>query len=215
MHRATRPPSPMPSIPAAGWSSTWDDRGLRHFACWSNRSTEQPFTVVKVVSVRERDRWRRAPRQPRHRVSVLTRGARPREHHELEHSKRRGAEAVDRARRRRGRCRGVAVAFYEGFYAPIQQRDRGPHRAHRNVRLLSTTGDKMAADHRRLTERLDVLKQDVARTSRRIPSKVASRRFVDAGLAAGRRTTAWRCGSPKRACRSIMRRTRPSTCRTS
>jgi Tfp pilus assembly protein PilO len=73
---------------------------------------------------------------------------------------------------------GIAAAFYEGLYAPMQQEIADRTARIDLVRQLSTSGDQVAADHRRLTKRLDELKQDAAKTSRRVPSKVAPAGFV-------------------------------------
>jgi Tfp pilus assembly protein PilO len=73
---------------------------------------------------------------------------------------------------------GILAGFYKGFYAPARQDIADRTARIELVRQLSTCGDKVAADHRQLTERLDALHQEVARTRRRIPSKVAPADFV-------------------------------------
>ncbi len=74
---------------------------------------------------------------------------------------------------------GIAALFYEGLYAPMQQEAAERAESSEQIRKLSTAGDKIAADHRQLTERLAALKQAAARTQRRMPTKVAPSSFVE------------------------------------
>jgi Tfp pilus assembly protein PilO len=72
-----------------------------------------------------------------------------------------------------------SALFVWGFYVPMRREAAELRQESERIRLLSTAGEKIAADHRRLTTRLVTLHEAVRRTRRRMPDKVAPATFVD------------------------------------
>jgi Tfp pilus assembly protein PilO len=73
----------------------------------------------------------------------------------------------------------AGLAFYLALYAPARADVASRRERMGQLRNLMANSDEIAAEHRRLTERLDQLQQAVANTRKRMPRRSATQEFID------------------------------------
>jgi len=73
----------------------------------------------------------------------------------------------------------VAAGFYNWFLAPVAAEIDSRNERMTQLRLLMASNERIAAEHRQLTERLDSLKQAAASARKRMPRRTSTHEFIE------------------------------------